>query len=94
MDQKEPVLGPLLARFSIRGHLPDPLGVQPNLENGRFWSQISESTNPPFFRKILAQTKFLDGGGATRPPPISENVPSAKTRGWTGWEKEKKSEEK
>ena len=67
MDQKRPVLGPFLARFSIRGHDPDPLGVGSDLKHGQFWSEISESTNPPFFRKILAQTKFLDGGGQGTP---------------------------
>ena len=74
MDQKGPVLGPFLARFSIRGHHPDPLEVRSDLENGRFWSQISESPDPPFFRNILAQTKILDGG-ARVPPHISEIVP-------------------
>ena len=72
MDQKGPVLGSFLARFSIRGHDPDPLGVGSDLKNGQFWSEISESTNPPFFRKFSAQTKFLDR--ATGHPPISEIV--------------------
>ena len=70
MDQKAPVLGTFLARFSIRGHDPDPLGVGSDLKNGQFWSEISESTNPPFFRKNSVQTKFLDRGGAKAPPPL------------------------
>ena len=61
MDQKDPVLGPLLAHS-------DPLEVRSDLENGRFLSQISESPDPPFFRKKLAQTFF--GWGALDPPPI------------------------
>ena len=34
--KKGPVLGPFLARFSIRGHDPDPLGVGSDLKNGQF----------------------------------------------------------
>ena len=70
MDQKGPVLGPFLERFSIRGYDPDPLGVSSDLE---FWSQISESTNPPFFRNFSAQTKILDRG-ANHPTPNCEIV--------------------
>ena len=84
MDQKGPVLGPFLAR-SIRGRDPEPLEVRSDLENGRFWSQISESSNPPFFRKFLAQTKILARGGATGHPPISECVPYVKLNKLGGW---------
>ena len=74
MDQKGPVLGPFLARFSICGRHLEALGVRPYLENGWLWSEISESPNPPFFRKILAQTKFLDRGGGQASPPNCEIV--------------------
>ena len=53
--------------FWIRCHNADSLGVSSNFENSRFLSQISESTNPPFFRNFSAQTKILDRGGAGYP---------------------------
>ena len=58
-----------MARFSIRAHHPDPLGVRSDLENGR----ISESPDPPFFRNFLAQTFFFGYGGGH--PPISGCLP-------------------
>ena len=45
----DPSFDHFFSDFWIRCHNAYTLGVNSNFENSRFWSQISESTNPPFF---------------------------------------------
>ena len=84
MDQKGAVLGPFLARFSIRGHDPDPLGVSSDLKNGQFWSEISESTNPHFSEKFRLKQKFWMGGQPS--PPIVKLCHMVHFQKWGGIE--------
>ena len=68
MDQKGPVLGPFLARFSVRGHHPDPQGSAQTPKMADFDPKYLKVLIPHFSEIFWLKQKFWMGGARVPPP--------------------------